>query len=398
MEIETIPLEIIWNILQRVDYNTILVYCQTCKLAKEILETKAFWIQKLYHDIGYRSNIFIDLSLVPDQRYLQIFTENFGLARGSERFMTPKYMMRRAIQQGRIDIINYLLKLEFDDINLILEEYAILNDTNSINYYLSFCPNYDIVAYGALIGGHKDLFDSILSLEIEHDWNLLISGVLRSNNTELFSYVLLKSPNDTINWQQLLESVVILGYRRVFDYIRELFAEGDFDYVRLGYMAAASNDSDFFDYVRSLTIFTKEMWIQWMYGTIESGNIEMFDYVQNLGNSDWTYNWNELLFRSLRKDHRNLFNHIALMLPENHIIDWDGLICNAINSHNPYLIKYLLSIEPNNLIIDWSKLILYTMNLKCKILLSKVLELVPDGIILDCFDIKRRATNFLEQY
>ena len=404
---EDVSPEVIWTILQKLDYNTILIYCQTCKWAVEILRSNAFWVQKIRFDIISRydiesSNNFVNTTLDPDQRYLQIFTENLGVACGSERFVNPRYLMRRAIRKGRIDIEKYLINRGFNDWSLILEEYATINDRKSIDYYLQLLDNYDIVAYGALIGGHKDLFDSIkLLVRDNHEWNwdLLASAALQSGNTDIFEYILLLMPEQyELNWQKLCEVSILLENRDLFDYIRFLVPNYTFNFTRLGLIAASINDLEFFEYVRSLTLFTKYNWQAWSYGAIESGNQDIFDHIWLLGNKNWEYDWNKLASIALLHNHRFLFNYIYVMAPRNYSFSWNRLLRSAINSRNPYLVKYLISLAPENQIIDWSEVLLVTMELKCKILFNKILELVPDQIILNWPDINRRSSNSLGEF
>lgn len=383
------PFEVIWLVLQQLDHNTILRYCRTSKFNYEIINIKAFWIQKskVSHDI------FNNTSLAPDQRYLQLITNNYELARGSERFLNPKILMCRAIRQNRKDIIEYLLSLGFNDSSLILQEYAAIGNISKVNYYLFITQDYNAAAYGALVGCQKDLFDLIRLKEYDYDWDLLVSGALYSEDKNLFIHVLSLLPNYSLNWQQLAECSILLGNRVILDHILLIVINYEFDWTRFGYMAAASGNLDMFDYIRSLMPFNQSNWIQWVNGSMEFGNIDFFNYIQSLGYAHWKLNWTKLISKALINNNKDLADYILKYTPIDYELNWDIVVKSSIDSRNLYLIKHILSLT----YINWNEILLYTMSLKCKILFNQVLDLVPNNITLDWNYITRKASNYLEE-
>src|SRR5689334_10816439 len=112
------------TLLFQADYDTILNYCRSHLQAQEICRDKVFWIQKAQKEFNISPNNFRNTTLSPAQRYLELLTQNDGIAYGSEQFISLDKFVKRAIRQNRNDLVEYAINLEFNNWQIPLKEYA----------------------------------------------------------------------------------------------------------------------------------------------------------------------------------------------------------------------------------------------------------------------------------
>lgn len=157
------------NTLLQADYDTILNSCRTSKEFQSICNDKSFWEEKALKDFGTSLEEFNNTNLTPAQRYLQLLTEEGGVALGSEQFLSftfslnkiYKEMAKRAVMDHKDYIVQDLINRGYKDWDWLLYNYAIRNDTAAVGQFSKLAdPNkiYQLIARGALEGEHIDLF------------------------------------------------------------------------------------------------------------------------------------------------------------------------------------------------------------------------------------------------
>ena len=204
--------ELLWYMLQTANYDDVIEYCRSYIQAKQICRQNVFWIQKAQKDFGIPTNEFVNSRLSSSQRYLQLLTEEGGIAKGAEKYLGLNDFAARSIQQNREDLYQYALDLGFNDWTTALKEYAAKGNKQLVDYYLILTPNYQIAAQGALKGGYLELFNYIRSLApIDYQWDYtwLAFNALTGGYIDLFNYVRSLAPiNYDWGWD-FLNGVVV---------------------------------------------------------------------------------------------------------------------------------------------------------------------------------------------
>jgi hypothetical protein len=293
--------EVLWNILLRSDYDTILDYCRT-SLHSNICSSNAFWLQKAQRDFNIPSNIFNQTTLSPSQRYLQILTQNGKVAIGSEKYIPWQEFALRASRQRSENLFIYATENGKLDMESRLWAAAAGGWKNLVNVFLKVNHNYLDALGGAAYGGNRELFDYIMSLPTifyEWRWNLIAENALRGGNKDIFDYVYTLAGKDSYdwNWNGLAVSAALSGDKDLFDHIFLLFPDYEFDWNIIAEYAASSGNRQLFDHVLFL-------------GTQEEPDIE--------------WDWFHILSASISRGHEELSIYIISKIPKDEL-DWDYL-------------------------------------------------------------------------
>lgn len=333
-------------------------------------------------------------------RYLRLnvtfnfLTENGGVALGSDDFIKINKFVRRAIQQYKIYLVQYVINNGFKDWNLILKAYATKGNKERVDFYLKLnafrTPNYQAASEGSLKGGHIDLFQYLFKKApkgYKWDWNKLdysvgqsgkknvidsyasirglyggfrgslLDGIVRSGNQELFDYILNFVPDLTeLRWDFLIDKAFLSQDKSLIDHILALTPN-----FRCGYdqviIALQLGNIALFDYVRSPRHLNEGQNVDWQDYAIYalmSNKREMFDYIRSLASVNYDWSWNELIGTGLLCGSKYLFDYIRSLAPQNYEWDWHIILSGAIFSGNRKLIDYIRSITPQNYIPDWN--------------------------------------------
>lgn len=343
------------SILIQADYNTILEYCRSYVQAQDVCRDNVFWMQKAQQDFGTSFNNFRMTILSPALRYLQLFTKNGGITAGSELFIDKYEILKRAIQQDRLDLIQYIMDLGFKNWSVPTYEYARKGDQEAVDYYLSLSKDYQIAADGALEGNHKELFDHIWSAVPNYNWNFnfLAQAAARSGNTELFDYILSLAPPNYDWWRMRLAlAAVKSGNRQLVDRIRLLFpVDFNLDIESMAKEAINNNNQQMFDHIMSLANYN------WNFNRLaeaaaRSGNRQMFDHVRSLA-SNYNWNFNALASAAVESGDRDLFDYIRSLAPHyRYIWNYNSFAEFAVKSGNRAFFDYIRSLARKN--YDWN--------------------------------------------
>lgn len=206
---------ILQNILFQLNWDSVINYCLSHKEAQSICRDSVFWEQKSFYDFNIPISVFRDTKLSADQRYLQLLTENGGVGRGSERFISLTELVRRAIRQNREDLVNYAIDQGFISWEILLEEYAVKGNSAKVNEYLKLLPTdygYRKAAEGALKGGYLKLLSEIISSSPTKVFDLdqlAKAAAISGPEGKVFDFVRSQSPKDhEWNWSEILSGAI----------------------------------------------------------------------------------------------------------------------------------------------------------------------------------------------
>lgn len=393
--------ELLWNLLLRADFDTVLEYCRSYDLASQICSQNVFWQQKAELMLNISRDVFYDTKLNAAQRYLQLLTQKGGIAKGSERYITLNAFVRKAIQQNRDHLVQYALELGFNNWKIPLFEYAAKGNIKLVNYYLKLDPDYqraregaakggdirmfnyisliapnkypwdwNLLALNALLGGHKNLFDDIRSLssfdynirslsfndnfDFDWDWNSLARAA--SKNRELFNYVISLAPPDySWDWNFIARYILSKGNKEMFDYIFSLVPP-DYEWS-WDYLAGFASTPELYNYIISLAPLD----YPWDYDELLSNaawnsNKEVFDYILSLAPLDYEWNWNYIAKHAILSKKKEMVNYVFSLVPD-YEWDWNYLEKQAIISEKKEMMDYIFSLAPPDYEWDWDYLV-----------------------------------------
>lgn len=213
---------IAYNVLIRSHYNDIINYCRTHTMAYTLLDNKCFWTGKSKLDFNISPQLFIDTDLTTRQRYLELLTNNDGIAIGSENYISMKECMKRAIKQNKEDVVEYLLRLGYNDYDKIINCYSCEGSLLNIEKYLPLsetCFVYQNIVEKLLKNGHmeisKKIIERLANNTFVFDYKKLLISAIKSGNKDIFNYIL--SLNDNIcDWETIIYHSVASGNVQFF--------------------------------------------------------------------------------------------------------------------------------------------------------------------------------------
>lgn len=341
-------------ILLYADYDTIINYGRTCLQGEGICRDKVFWMNKAQKNFYINLNNFKDTDLSPALRYLELLTQNGGVAMGSEDFVHLNKFVKRAIRQDRNDLVQYAINLGFDDWDITTYEYAMKGDKEAVNYYLKLSKDYNLAAQGALEGNHKELFNYIYSSQLNYDWdfNGLIASAIDSKNLQLFYYVKSLGPmNYDWDFDELASAAVESGSQELFDYILSLASSGHdwnfSDLTSIAIMAQSLSFDKFFNHICSLAPNYR-----WNYNTlaiaaVRSGNQILFNYIQSLTPLEHKWNYYALALHTIKSGNVKLFDYIQSLIPPEYLLTFDSFAERALGYGDKEFFGHILSLVPD---------------------------------------------------
>lgn len=346
---------ILQNILLHLDWDSIINYYRTYKGAQLICRDMLFWEQKALHDFNTPINIFRDTKLSADQRYLQLLTENGGVGRRSEKFITVIELVRRAIRQNREDLVQYAIEQGFTYWGILLQEYAAKGNVGKVNEYLKPLSDdflYQKAAEGALSGGHTKLLSHIVSCsstkvfdldklakaaavsgdqqvfdfvrsesakDHEWDWSEILSGAITSQNIDFINYILSLTPLTSfspriykINWTE----PVIAAFRTnddIINLITPLIFPHSIDVVYLTDVAISERNQKLLDYIKYIIGSDHIEWSKLLSGAIKYEDLAK--WVISQAHPDYQWNLDTYIEEVLNKGHTEIFNRYLKLFP-----------------------------------------------------------------------------------
>lgn len=169
MSLETLPNEIIFDILMNLDYDDIIKFCQTDSQFKDLCNSDAFWFEKARHDFGVgRDEYYRDTGLNPRDLYLKLEAIYTPTGRCTD-YESVDVCLKRALSTGDISKI----KLFFFDVSKDKRNEYLLQ-TNNLDLIQQSIQN-GLITYDELfelINNNNELFRSLdpdVSIAILHD-------------------------------------------------------------------------------------------------------------------------------------------------------------------------------------------------------------------------------------
>ena len=305
--------ELLQNFLLHLDYDSILNYCRSYKQARNVCNNENFWAQKALQDFVTpfaEFNAPYQRDLSPAQRYLRYLTQyEKGVGIGSEKYASMDHVANKAVKEDKDYIIQDLINKGYNNWNLLLKLYAMRNDRIKVNQLSKLADQnlmYELVAEGALQGGHKDLFETILSIVPRgYQWNKneLLKAVSTGGTPELFQLVLRSIPP---------------------------------------YGIPDDTWTDLWRYLLSEPIYTN--------------NIELLRFILTLVPPTVNIEWNELLGQAADANNIQAFNVISSLVPPNYNLDWGDFGRIAIFRNNIALFNRIRELaRPSQIIIGTGK-------------------------------------------
>lgn len=361
--------ELLEQFLLQSDYDAVMNLCRTNKQAGQICHTGTFWMGKAQHDFHISPQNFRNIGLSPYQRYLELYTQNGGVGIGSEQFITWGEFVRRAIRQGKRDLVQYAINHGFKNWDLILEEYAAKGDIQMINYFLTIHNNPTVVAEGLLRGHQIEIFNNFLKTApylVDHlDPNELAISAIKSGDLNLLKSIMqswtpiLVKHGHSWDWDEMINEALSSGNKEIYYFIQTQLPNDWIVYPNtLATEALLSGDKELYEYIRAQSPPNFNWnWDRLASGALSSGNKNLYSYVQAQAPVNWDWNWNILTYGALNSGNKDLFDYIRTQAPINYTFNWLSLVINALRSHDLKLVNYVRSLAPPNYQWNWSLLL-----------------------------------------
>lgn len=132
-------------------------------MALEIYGDNVFWEQKIFQDFVVLPGTFHNTTLLSAQRYVQFYTRNGVVMKGSEKFIKWNKFVKRIILQDKLHLVQHAIDGGFNNWKLLIRKYAAKGNI-CVKSYLTLYPHYQAALEGALEGGNKKLFDELTEI------------------------------------------------------------------------------------------------------------------------------------------------------------------------------------------------------------------------------------------
>lgn len=364
MNIESLPLELLYDTLLYLDPKEIIILCQTNNYFSSICENDDFWIFRAYTEFGISADKFKNTTLPPRLRYLELLSSESDI----------DLSMAKAAMNNDLDSLNILVKPTGPD--------------NKINLF----PALVGAAKGNNIQVVKYLFDLLESqpsvyysdtLEVPYEW--LISFL--DNNLVYLTRPTYYS-NDISDMSYLLSLSVINNNRDMFDLFLHWLNPRHLKHALTPSLleAARHNNIDFINYIKSLGVDepdeillgaakgnNKDLILTsidknggyfepGLLGAIESKDIDLIDYFIRMGYDTYS---NDVMIDSYLKalmvasyyGDFNLIKHIVELMKNSNITIPHDIVDELLSNYldNPTtkkdfnVIKYFIDFGPTSL-------------------------------------------------
>ncbi len=376
--------EITQEILLNLDYDSIINFCRVNKQAINFCNDPYFWLSKAKQDFNVTPDFFKSTNLSPSQRYLQILTENGGIASGSIRFLSIEQFTLRAIKKGRLDLYNQglvdgfesLLDLpnnvldkirinsivvadervvgSFYQMNLALEAFASVKNRKMVKRMLENVYDGESCIFalrGSLESGDLPFVKYVLSF-IPKDYNIDWSDFMpyASYSRDVFDFILDKS-TDTINFGPCIANALSIGNKELANYIFQV-SNNPMVYRENSYIilsgAIKYGSLDFFKQILTLYQGVQVDFTDLLIDAATLNNYDIVDYIFSL-NPNISIDISYVVSSNQKDMIDHLFTHIS-----KYVVDWDQVI---YMTKTDYMLKYIVSIIPPEIKPNWNKII-----------------------------------------
>lgn len=391
---------LISKILIDLDYDSIINWCRTHKAARKISWNLFFWQQKAQQDFETSPGLFQKTKLGPSQRYLEILTQNKGVAFGSERFISLNKVVRRAIRQDRDDIYLYAVSIGFDNWLLALEKFAQKNNTFMIDQLSKIVQSdrkWLKMAGGALKGGYRKLFDQInearvsrnftwsnddwielvgcaaypcdidfydnfykITLSRDRPWNILI-GPVKKGNIKMFEHIRgriqrrtalgYRSGPEQQQYLKLMKIAVENGRKEMYDHLCSLLSKIHSLHFDITKFVAKHANKDFLNHVIKTSPASIVDWNYISEGAVQSGNKDFVDYTLSFIKSEIT--WISIIEASIEAGQKYIFDYL-LTLHTPTIGEWEEVLSMYCSCE---MFDHLMSRKPLNVKVIWNRIL-----------------------------------------
>jgi len=206
---ETLPTELIYELLLIMPYEEVINLCQTNQFYLSICKSNGFWIDKAIRDFNVtRKEATRYENVTPYWRYIQLLAKFRGVCiPGSEKVVDSDTCLYNASKQNNLLLVKYFVE---KGANIILASgvftnAALNNNEEMINYLLSKIHNSKDITYlleealkGAAIAGNIDLYRKIVLRGMREtsyfpNYEILSSilySLAKTTNIQMYNYIL----------------------------------------------------------------------------------------------------------------------------------------------------------------------------------------------------------------
>ena len=226
INLQTLPTEILINILLKSDYEQIVKICQQSKRLRNICDDRYFWQNKAQRDFGQKLPKEINN---PKIGYLKLLTvEGKRCEIGSERFWDASQCLLNATIRGKLNLVTYFTSRISDPIWIIKAMFSAVRfrHVDIIEFFTNRIQRF-----------HPDLYNFLL--------NSALHGASAGNHLDLVHHYLNLGAND-INGA--VNAAATYGS---LDVLRELYKDGSIDLEKTFVTAAGTGNINILEYLIS---------------------------------------------------------------------------------------------------------------------------------------------------
>ena len=377
---------IIYEILMKLDYDSIIQYCSSYTFASNICSEPLFWEEKSERNLKVPRELFRMTDKSANLRYLELLNETRGVIIYSKYYTLHKFI-KWSIQNNHIDFYNYGIKSGFHNWNFALYEFSkkpyISENKKIIDKLLELTGDYNAVAMGALEVNNMSLFNHIFTKakHYEWNWNKLLQSAGKNGNIELFIFIKNINSQNIFNWDKIVRRILEHGHKELFDYVYHNI-DWDRNWNKLAASAIYYSDQ-LFNYIQTIApINSIDNWNLLANTVLMRGNIKLFNYIQLMAPENYQWNWYTILLGAVMSEDINVVNHVLKLvtplLPVDTLNIWNNIYIEAVKSGNIELFDVIHTAKIN---YEWNLLLKQVVKRNNAELLNSVqiLERTPDN-------------------
>lgn len=398
-------------------FDDIFNYCRTSTQAVNLCQDDTFWIEKAQLDFKVSPQFFRNTDLTAAQRYLELLTNNDGVAIGSEDYSSIKECMKRAIKQDKENVVKHLSGLGFNDYDVMILEYTANGNLGMVIKYLPLSESYFIkekIAEIALINNKIEIFEYVENSNYYLNPIKSVLAAARSGNIELYNFIYSKySPNlpnldvllkhialsgnqyfmhevlnktEIINWDNLLSSASRSKNRQLFRYVYEAGRQKghNFDKIILLESAAVIGDNELLyssldkdSFEGNLSPRIKLNIINYV---IKRGREATQNFLKKFGKlyeESTPTMINSIYIEVARTNNKDFLDYILVAIP-NKGIDLNRIVYGAAQGGSKRLVNYILNKYPDYK-WDWNSLLRAASLKNDKFMFGYLYNIIPLG-------------------
>lgn len=287
------------KLLLNAHYDDIGKVCLVSKYAIQTCNDPDFWIDKSVHQLQKGRDYFINI--IPNinavrEKYLELYTLDGGVARGSERYIDVIEFINRAINSKRDYLVQYAINRNFINWGYAIYLYFFVNEDDLAIDLIKKAPNinsWKLVAV-ALSMNDPDFFVTISTYLKDNynytpNYNTLLDHAIRYNNFKIIPNLL----DNTLTWDDVIEKTISINPDLLNAILDEASEDETYD-LNLNQVAFLA-----------ITLHKKNA----------------FDDAVEYGGSDYEWDWEYLLMSAIDTNDVAMLKHIISVIPENTPID-----------------------------------------------------------------------------